>query len=186
MRSAEPSAPSRVASESVPSVDNAVLNPQATVFRPQPSDVVRSAVTWDFPDKSTATDVIRSAVTSNVPNISNATDVVRASLSDATLINVSESNAVNVRTPPEAIASLNVYPTLANAPTQADVIALLNHFGAHIKNWSGEWGQAQVIEGTTSELVVMMRDISADSVSLIRYGFASAKQSRSSFLVLYS
>ena len=99
VRSAEPSARNHVASDSVWSVDSAVLNPHATVYRPHTSDVVRS---------------------------------------DATLINVTDSNAVNVPTPREVIASLSVYPTLANAPTQADVIVLLTHSGAHIDIWSGE------------------------------------------------
>ena len=95
-------------------------------------------------------------------NNSNAADVVRASQSDATLNDVSDSNAVNVPTPLKVIASLIVYPTLANATTQAEVIALLTHSGAHNVTWSGEWGRTQVFDGTTSEPVVMMRDFSAD------------------------
>ena len=74
--------------------------------------------------------MIRSAVSSNVPDTSDATDVVRASENDSFLFNVSDSKAVNV------------YPTLANAPTQVDIIALLTHSGAHNVTWSGEWGQA--------------------------------------------
>ena len=58
---------------------------------------------------------------------------------------------------------MNLYPTPANAPAQADVIALLTYSGAHNDIWSSEWGQAQVFDGTTSELNVMMRDISADA-----------------------
>ena len=54
--------------------------------------------------------------------------------------------------------------TLANAPTQADVIALLAHSCAHNDPCLGEWGQAQVVDGTTSESVVMMRDISANAL----------------------
>ena len=98
------------------------------------------------------------------PDNSDATDVVRTSQNDVTLIDVRDSNAVNEFTPPEVITSLNVYPTLANAPTQADVIALLTHSGARNDTWLGEWGQALVADGTTSEPVVMMRDISADTL----------------------
>ena len=82
--------------------------------------------------------MIQSAVTSDGPDISDAADVVRGSQDDTTLIDVSDSNAVNVPTLPEGIASLNFYPTLANAPTQADVTALLTHSGAHNVSWSGE------------------------------------------------
>ena len=62
VRSAKPSARSPVARDSVRSVGNVVLSPQATVFRPQASDVVRSAVTSDVPDRSNATDYILSVV----------------------------------------------------------------------------------------------------------------------------
>ena len=127
-------------------VVNAIQNPHATVLRPH------------------ATYVVRNAATSDVPDISNATDVVRSPQGNATLIDGSDSNAVNVPTPPEVFASLNVYQTLANALTQADVIVLLTQSGAHNKTWSGEWGQAQVVDGTTSEPVVMMCDISADAL----------------------
>ena len=121
-------------------------NPHTTVFRPHASDVERSAVRSDVPD------------------ISIATDVVRASLGDDILIDVSSSNAVNVPMPLEVVAALNVHPTVANTPTQADVIVLLTHSSTHNRTYLGEWGQAKVVDGTTSELVVMMRDISADAL----------------------
>ena len=108
--------------------------------------------------------MVRSAITPDVPDNSNTTDVIRTCQNDATLIDVSDLNAMNVPTPPEVITSLNVHPTLANVPTQADFITLLTHSGAHNVTWSGEWGQAQVVDGTTSEPVVMMRDISADAL----------------------
>ena len=57
--SAEPSARRPDASDSVRSVDNAVLNPHPTVFRPHATDLVRSAITSDVPDISNATDVVR-------------------------------------------------------------------------------------------------------------------------------
>ena len=34
----------------------------------------------------------------------------------------------------------------------------------HNKTYSSEWGQGQVIDGTTSEPVVMMRDITVDAL----------------------
>ena len=153
VQSAEQSARSRVASDSVRSVDNEVLNPHAKVFRPHATDL---------PDDSNATDVPDEPNASDVPDKSNATEVVRASQGNATLNDVSDSKAVNVPTPPEVIATLNFSPTLPSAPTQADVIVLLSHPGDHYKTYSGEWGQAKVVDGTTSESVVMMRDISVD------------------------
>ena len=59
-----------------------------------------------------------------------------------------------------------IYPTLANPHTQADVIALLTHSGAHFDTFSGELSQAQIVDGTNSKHVVIMRDISA--VSLLK------------------
>ena len=146
VRSVESSVRNPDTIDSVRSTDNSVLNPHAAVYKPLGSNVIRSAVTSDAPDHS------------------NATDVVRASQGNVTIIDASDSNAVNIPTPQEVIVSLNVYPTLANAPTQADVIALLTHPGAFNDTRSGEWGQAQVVDGTTSEPVVMMRDISAEAL----------------------
>ena len=90
--------------------------------------------------------------------------MVGVSQGDATLIDVSDSNAVNIPTPPKVSASMNVHLTLANVPTQANVIALLTHSGAHNVTWSVEWGLAQVVDGTTSEPVVMMPDISTNAL----------------------
>ena len=90
MRSAEPSARNCDANDLVRSAEPSARS----------HDVVRSAVTSDFPDNSNATDVVQSAVTLDVPHISDATDVVRVSQDDATLIDISYLNAVNVPTPP--------------------------------------------------------------------------------------
>ena len=50
-----------------------------------------------------------------------------------------------------------------NAPTEAEVIALLTHTGAGHMTYSGAWNQAQVID-TPSEPVVMRREISLDAL----------------------
>ena len=71
---------------------------------------------------------------------------------------------MNAPTLPEVIAASNVSPRLANAPTQADVIALLSHYDTHNKTYSGEAGQFQVVNGNTREWVVMMREISTDAL----------------------
>ena len=94
----------------------------------------------------------------------NATDVARAYQSHVTLNDVNDSKAVNVPIPPEVIAASNVSPTLTNAPTPADVIALQTHSDIHNKTYSGEWGQAKVVDGNTSEPVVMMRGISTNAL----------------------
>ena len=85
-------------SDSVRSVASSVLNPYALVSRPLASDVVHATGTLDD---------------------SCATDTICVSQGEVTLIDVSDSNSVNVPTPPEVIATSNVSPTLTYVPAQA-------------------------------------------------------------------
>ena len=146
VRRAETSSHNRDASNSVRSTDNSILDSHAADYIPL------------------AINLVRSDVMSDVLHSPSATGVLRTSQNDATFIDINDSSAVNVSTPPEVIASMNAYPTPTNIPTQAVVIALLTHSGAHNNTWSGERDQAQVVDGTTSELVVMMHDISTDAL----------------------
>ena len=89
--------------------------------------------------------------------------LVQTSLTCGTKLSLLSTN-IPRPTPPEVIAARNVHPTLVTVPAQADVLALQNHSNIHNKTYSSEWSQAQVVDGTTREPVVMMRDISVDAL----------------------
>ena len=128
MRSADTSACSRDASDAVRKADasvrssqasvcsphTSVLNPHVSVYSPFPSDAVRRAEKSDVHHNTSAADVV---CDNNANNMDSGGKVreVSAIPTPATLgnrygtsfIDVNDSNAVNVPTPPQVIASIN-------------------------------------------------------------------------------